>query len=319
MKIVEDYRGCYPDGVERYWNLQQFSNDNNTVLFHGMGCIEDPRYKQKYENYEKKAFINLEHPCAWQSSKTTRDLSSNIDRYFDKIFTICPYSAEWLNDIQSDDVYIPHYIPFEKQHVVDKKEEKIFDAIYWGGIHSEENFKIVDSIKDFKYNFLSLGPQHWAGHFRNSPAKKMITSYSVPRKVMWSLLRQTKVCPMSNLLFLQEPQIRNIKSMHHWDKCDAFSNLDKFIMPQNKTRMIECAVNRTLILVKRNPWKLDEMWFTPDEDFIYFDDYSELPSIIDHISKNWHNYEQIVENAFAKATTKYTVENFINQITEEIR
>ena len=61
------------------------------------------------------------------------------------------------------------------------------------------------------------------------------------------------------------------------------------------------------------------MWFTPDEDFIYFDDYNELPSIIDHISKNWHNYEQIVENAFAKATTKYTVENFINQITEEIR
>ena len=33
------------------------------------------------------------------------------------------------------------------------KRKKIFDAIYWGGIHSEENFKIVDSIKDFKYNF----------------------------------------------------------------------------------------------------------------------------------------------------------------------
>jgi hypothetical protein len=215
-------------------------------------------------------------------------------------------------------VFVPCYIPFSEQHVVNKKEEKKFDAIYWGGIHSEENFKIVNCIKDFKYNFLSLGVPYWSGNFKNSPARNMITSHSIPRKVMWALLRQTKVCPMSNLLFLQDKQVNNIKSMKNWDKCRAFSHLDKYIMPQNKTRMIECAVNRTLILVKKNPWKLDEMWFTPEEDFLYFENYEELPLLITDVCENWQNYESIVENAFKKATEKYTVNNFLNKIERSL-
>jgi hypothetical protein len=284
MKIIEDYQGCYSDALERYYNFDKLSKDGDKVLFHGMGCIEKETHKQAFSSYKKKAFLNLEQPCAWQGGERTKNISSNADGYFDKVHTICPYSAEWLNEQQNGNTFVPCYIPFSKQHVVNKKEDKKFDAIYWGGIHSEENFKIVNCIKDFKYNFLSLGTSYWSGNFRYSPAGSMITSHSVPRRVMWALLRQTKVCPMSNLLFLQDSQVDSIKSMKIGKAARLSSILDRRIMPQNKTRMIECAVNRTLILVKKNPWNLDEMWFTPEEDFLYFEDYDELPSLINDVS-----------------------------------
>jgi hypothetical protein len=82
--------------------------------------------------------------------------------------------------------------------------------------------------------------------------------------------------------------------------------------------MIECAVNRTLILLKRNPWQLDSMWFEPEKDFLYFDDYSELPGLIRETTENWHKYEHIVDSAFIKAKQNYTVQNFIDTVQKEI-
>ena len=318
MIFIEDYDGCYGDALERYYNFKKYSSDDGNVFFHGMGCIEKTVHKERHSDFNKKIFWNLEQPCAWQGDERTKNISSNSDGYFDKIFTICPYSAKWLNEQQGGNVFSTSFIPFSEDMIIDKKEDKSYDAIYWGGIHSEENFNIVNSIKDFKYNFMSLGPGHWSSQFRNSIARRFITSQNVPRKVMWSILRKTKVCPMSNLLFLQEPQVSSIKSMENWEQCEAFSHLDQFIMPQNKTRMIECAVNRTLILLKRNPWQLDSMWFEPEKDFLYFDDYSELPGLIKETTENWHKYEHIVDSAFAKAKQNYTVQNFIDTVQKEI-
>jgi hypothetical protein len=318
MIFIEDYDGCYGDALERYYNFNKYaSQEDRKVFFHGMGCIEKTTHKEAYSSYDKKIFWNLEQPCAWQGDTRTHNISSNADGYFDKIFTICPYSAEWLNSEQNTNVFAKSFIPFSEDMIVEQKDEKTFDAIYWGGIHGEENFNIVNTIKDFKYNFMSLGSNYWSPPYRNSIAKKYITSQNIPRKIMWALLRKTKVCPMSNLLFLQDQQVANIKSMKNWQNCEAFSHLDNFIMPQNKTRMIECAVNRALILVKRNPWDLDSMWFEPDKEFLYFDDYQELPKMIKDISENWHNYEHIVENAFSKAKEKYTVKQFINMVERE--
>ena len=318
MIFIEDYDGCYGDALERYYNFKKYSSDDGNVFFHGMECVEKTAHKERYSDFNKKIFWNLEQPCAWQGDERIKNISSNADGYFDKIFTICPYSAKWLNERQGGNVFSASFIPFSEDMIIDKKEDKSYDAIYWGGIHSEENFNIVNSIKDFKYNFMSLGPGHWSSQFRNSIARRFITSQNVPRKVMWSILRKTKVCPMSNLLFLQEPQVNSIKSMENWEQCEAFSHLDQFIMPQNKTRMVECAVNRTLILVKRNPWQLDSMWFEPEKDFLYFNDYSELPGLIRETTENWHKYEHIVDSAFAKAKQNYTVQNFIDTVQKEI-
>jgi len=72
------------------------------------------------------------------------------------------------------------------------------------------------------------------------------------------------------------------------------------------------------MLVKKNPWKVDEMWFEADKEFIFFENDDELPSLIEEITSNWHKYENIVENAFIKATTEYTVENFLNLVERSL-
>mgnify|MGYP003674421022 FL=1 len=72
------------------------------------------------------------------------------------------------------------------------------------------------------------------------------------------------------------------------------------------------------MLVKDNPWRVDEHSFEAGKDFIYFDKSEELPALIDDISKNWHKYEEMVENAFIKATTVHTVENLITQVKKEL-
>jgi len=318
--IVEDYDGCYSDALEKYFNFNRFSRDDDgKVLFHGMGCIEKPQYKERYKNYSKKAFINMEHPAAWYGGNVEyAHRSANMDKYFQKIFTICPYTCEWLNSLHKRNIFIPTYQPFNEEYVVKEKEEKICDVIYWGHVSSPTHLSFIDAMKDFKYNFLSLGSHEWASEFRNRGYEKYITHINIPRVQMWDILRKTKICLITNHAYITPQHINNVKSFRDWQKCEAFSHVDDGWVPQYKTRMIESAVSKTLMLVKRNPWNIGARWFEPDKEFIYFDRDEELPSLIEHISSNWHQYEEIVENAFIKATTKYTVKNFINFVKENL-
>ena len=321
MLIVEDYDGCFNDPIEKYYGLENFSvDDGEKVFFHGMGCIEKPNYKIKYQNYKKKAFWNLEHPCAWYSNDQYKFSSANVDGYFDKVITICPYTAEWLNQIQGKNTFVfpDSQFPFNKKLVTNKKEEKIYDVIYWGGVHHQDHLDFVDSMTSFNYNFLSLGPEYWNQDYNNSGLAKYITEINLPRKQMWELLRKTKICLISNKLYLNDTHVKSIKSIQKWEQCEAFSHLETRQLPQIKTRMIECAVNRCLMLVKDNPWRVDEYSFESGKDFIYFDKNEELPALIEDISKNWHKYEEMVESAFVKATTRHTVKNLVTQIEKEL-
>ena len=320
MLIIEDYDGCYGDALEKYYNFQQHSSDDGTVLFHGMGCIEKQKHKEQYKDYSKKSYWNLEQPSAWYGGDPKfAYISANMDSYFDKIFTICPYTAEWLNASQKKDVFVPSFMPFNKDYVVKEKCEKIYDVIYWGHVSSQTHINFIDVMKDFKYNLLSLGPSYWHREFRTTGYDKYITDTNMPREDMWKLMRQTKVCLITNHAYLTPPQVSNVKNIKNWKKCRAFSHVDDGWVPQYKTRMIESAGNRMLMLVKKNPWDLDERWFESGKDFIHFDKESELPSLIKDISSNWHNYEHIVENAYNKAVSNYTVDKFLKLVKKELK
>ena len=322
MLIVEDYDGCFNDPIEKYYELEKHSiDDDGKVFFHGIGCIEKPTHKAKYRDYQKKALWNLEHPCAWYSrSDEYKRKSANSDEYFDKVMTLCPFTADWLNHIQNTSTFVfpKSHVPFNENLVVDKKEEKLHDVIYWGGVHHQDHVGFVDSMLGFKYNFLSLGATYWNPYGQASGYAKYITGVNLPRSQMWDLLRKTKVCLISNKLYLSEAHVASIKRIQGWEQCEAFSHLETRQLPQIKTRMIESAVNRCLMLVKDNPWRVDEHSFEAGKDFIYFDKSEELPALIDDISKNWHKYEEMVENAFIKATTVHTVENLITQVKKEL-
>jgi hypothetical protein len=113
--------------------------------------------------------------------------------------------------------------------------------------------------------------------------------------------------------------ISAIKSYEGWEDNDAFQEVDgQGVKPQFKTRVHEAAISKTLNLVYRDRWNVVEDYYEPDKEFIYFDSHLDLKNKIRDISNDWENYSEIVENAYQKSM-KYTVENFINHIREDIK
>ncbi len=327
MKIYEDYSSTYPDALNHYWNLSKHSEeDSNNALFMGWAYMDNlARHMSTIIQYKNRVYLNNEHPCLLQTSDPNSiSLSMDSNKVFNTVYTLCPYTAKWANFIEENDRFKYIFTPFNKDFVVDKKEDKQFDALYWGGMHGLDHKDIIDSIRDYNYNFLTVGPQTWNlwwGRESSLPPIDQYASYitgiNVKRTLMWQLLRKTKVNVMSNLLYTDEKINNNIRQHDHWEKHEAFENLDQFIMPQIKSRPIETAVNRCLMVVKKDPWNIQEDFFEPDKEFIYYNDKKELHSILEDVKINWKNYEQIVENAFNKAVNNYSTEHFVEKIKKE--
>lgn len=334
MKIYEDPSATYPDAIDHYHNFKEFcTEDKEVAFFAGWAYMDNYRsHQSEIEKYQTTAFFNTEHPCVFQGTdENMTALSADSNKIFNKIYTHCPYTADWLNEKESDNRFQNIYVPFNKKYMTEKLEEKQFDALYWGGMHNIHHKDIIDSIKDYKYNFLTVGPQtwslwwskeRWAGFQGPFPQPDLYASYitgvNVKRELMWELLRKTKVNVMSNLLYTDENINNNIRKHDQWEKNKAFSHLDQFIMPQIKTRPVETAANKCLMVVKRDPWNIQENFFEPDKEFIYYNNKKELQYILEDVKINWKSYEPIVENAYQKVMNNYTTKHFIEKVEKTI-
>lgn len=327
MKIYEDYSSTYPDALNHYWNLSKYSDeDPKNALFMGWAYMDNlARHMSTIAKYKKRIYLNNEHPCLLQTSDLNAiSLSMDSNNIFNTVYTLCPYTAKWANFIEKSDRFKYIFTPFNKDFIVDIKEDKQFDALYWGGMHGMDHKDIIDTIKNFDYNFLSLDAGSWNlwwGREPNLPPiqeyAQLVTGVNLERRLMWKLLRKTKVNVIANLLYTDEKINNNIRQHDNWEKHEAFDNLDQFIMPQMKTRAFETAVNRCLMVVRKDPWNMQEDFFEPNKEFIYYNDKKELHSILEDVKINWKNYEQIVENAFNKAVSNYSTEHFIEKIKKE--
>jgi hypothetical protein len=310
MKIVEDFTGHYPDALERYNNFPS-AEDEDTIFFNGMGCMTNPVYRTKYMRHKRKLFFNYEQPCAWYGDLDYASLSANHDGFFDKVFTVCPYSAEWLNSIYNNDCFATIFFPFNEEFVI-PPQPKIYETLFWGHIHHPIHANIVKSIAKFNHNFITLGQQYW-----NSPdpqCSPLITHTNINRLKLWDILRKTKINIILNAMFLTDASVAKAKRIPHWESNKTNSYLDKGVVPQLKTRAIESAFNRCLMLVRRDDWNVIELWFKPDEDFIYYSSEEELPDKINHILNNWEDYQPCIDRAFEKAASRYTTRHFLDII-----
>ena len=98
---------------------------------------------------------------------------------------------------------------------------------------------------------------------------------------------------------------------------EAFKNIDityeKHILPQMKTRMVESAACKTLMLMYKDNWNVIEEWFEPNKHFLYWESFEELESLIADITNNYEKYWHIVEAAH-EHVQQYSIENLINKI-----
>jgi hypothetical protein len=167
------------------------------------------------------------------------------------------------------------FFPFNK-NLIPKQNEKIYDAIYTGYANGPHVEIILNSIKKFNYRYVS---------FSNIPGLTTDSGVDYVKKL--NLISESKCCVVHNLVSNGTPQL--------------------------KSRPFEAAFCKSLMLVYKDNFNIIEDWFTPNEDFLYFNNENQLIEIISDASVNYEKYEKIISNAFEKSVNEYTTEKFIEK------
>ncbi len=270
--------------------------------------------KRQLNKILKKKIVRLE--IEEPNKFFLNDNPDSYDFYFDKILTICPYTAKWLNKRQKNNKRIPIFYPTNEEYIP-KKTKKIYDIIYVGNVVSKKILDDVRTISKFNYRFVSFS--------KNS----LVTNRDVSYEDKLMLISQSKIALVHNLLFVRPYHILSVWREKDWQKNEAFKLIPPWyyfwkivtnrniVVPQAKTRLFESALSRSLILCKKDPFNIIERYFEPGKEFLYYED-GKLEETIHKILKNYSKYKKIVDNAYNKArknyTTKALVKNYLSKI-----
>jgi len=315
--ILEDLSAEVPDTNAFHWHLKDFSDDDGeNVLMYGYNSATNENIHKKCSSYKRKAFFNNWSPCEFSQREAHPGLDAlEYDNKFDIVYSICPFTNQWLNNKGLGREYRTMFYPFS-EHLIPQECEKQYDVIYHGGIHGREHVDCLDAMMYYNYRYCTM-----THHINELTARHVpyATNVNLQFQEKIDLIAKTKISICYNLVHIFPEHVGVIKSYDGWEKNAAFREVDKQrIKPQFKTRMHEAAISKTLNLVHRDRWNVVEDYYEPDKEFIYFDDSIDLREKIHDIVNDWENYSGVVENAFEKAK-KYTVKNFVNFIKDDIK
>ena len=325
MKLVKNLSGNYKDCIVTHFNYEayigKYKDLENICLAIGYNCLWDQRIHSYIKDYDKRLFFNGEHPCSYTQDLEFGTRTSGVDNIYSDVYTICPYTADWLNELypENNTKFKLTLFPIDEKNVLKyDTSEKRYDAIFYGSVCGVTHEKIINAINSFDYKFITLGAQHW---HPNAPLNKKelhtkITDTNITTFEKWDILSKTRVVPIVNHLFVHDIHIENIKKYNNWEKNRAFSHLKDKIVCQLKPRITEAAFFKMLMLVKKDPWNAIEYFYEPEKEFLYYEDEKELPEMIEEIKTNWGKYEFIVENAYNKAIKNYTTEAVLDKMIQ---
>jgi hypothetical protein len=242
---------------------------------------------------------------------------NSYDNDFYKIFTICPYSADYLNAQQDNQSRVTIFFPFNDKYTPQVTEKK-YDIIYTGHLHPKPILRDVKLMSRFNYRLVSNSKHN------------LVTDRGVGYEEKINLIAKSRITLVHNLLYPTFSHLRNVWGYAKWQDnlafsqlptpwkmCRFFLNKDAMMVPQLKSRPFEAAFSRSLILCKKDPFNVIENFFEEGKEFIYFEE-GHLAETISKILQNYDDYQQILENAFERAKKEYTTEAFFNKFLKDI-
>jgi len=294
---------------------------------------------------QKFVYFEIEEPNRFAVS----DPAFRREEYewcFHKILTICPYTAEWLNKKQEKKRRQFVFFPFN-ENLIPPKREKIYDVVYFGGVHSREIWQLVKIISKFNYRFIAPNETKSYGVIANSkiarkikkflrvkPQKeKYITDKDVSHLKKLEIISKTKITIVHNLLSFNVAYARNIQNTPNFKSNGAFEQIPpknftrtilhfflrkEYLVPQQKTRLFEAAFCRSLILCRKDPFNFIERFFTPDVDFVYYEK-DKLEEKLREVLENYQSYQHVIENAYQKALKEYTTKVFFEKYLKNLK
>jgi hypothetical protein len=258
------------------------------------------------------------------------------ENYFYKIFNICPYTTEWLNKVQGKVKRTTVYYPINEEKIPPPAPKK-YDIVYIGNVNSMELEKNIKTISKFNYRFVARS--HNVGiinkiRYRLGMKSKndLITDREVNYKDKMRILSETKIALVHGLLWCPGNLLRatwktkGYKDNHAFDLLprktwynyiQSFISKKEYIVPQFKTRFVEAAASKALMLVRKDPWNVVERYYTPNKEFIYYEE-GRLEEKIREILDNWDKYKDIIENAYQRTIREYTTKSFFEKYLKNL-
>lgn len=234
-----------------------------------------------------------------------------INANFDYIFSICPYTNNYLNHRFNTNKYITTFFPTELKGLPDIPPIKDIPVFYTG-----HNFTEVKAIRMIN-NILSATISDKEYQLLKAP---MTTLSQKSYYEKMKLLGRTKIALVHNTL----------QSLYNYYKTDPLFNdstANKYLpwnndrsneeVPQIKSRVFEAAVMKCVLLVYKDKYNLIEQYFTEGVHFIYFSSAEEAIALIKDILDN-DKYKEMAENAYELTRTKYSTGAFCQFIHDSV-
>lgn len=297
---------------QSYFDWKNYENDRTNLLF----CYgTDAGYTMEQpKNFKYNIYYELDEPNAFENGRLPHEREKwNIDRripngkvtwdinFWTKIMHICPYTAKWENEVYGVDKFIPCNTYFDSRY--NMINEKIYSVCYVGGLHTHNPGNIFLDIA----NEMSTIPNYRIVSYSQHP---LVTDHNVKFSEKLVINSKSKISVVANLLHetIRTKKVEeNIIKLPNYKNNEAFKMIKYGLMPQLKTRTLEAAATKSLVLVLHDHWNVIEKYFTPDVHFLYFNQ-GELKERVEECLSNWSYCEKIIDNMYNHYMNKYTME-----------
>jgi hypothetical protein len=312
MRILAEGTKTYPDDPARHFEFGRFADGAGDFwLTAGHFDFEMVRLLSG----QKIVYLDLEEPNRFFSTDPAFNRHAYEDS-FHHIFTLCPYTAAWLNRRQGRRRRTPIFFPFNERFIPERRE-KAFDVIYTGHLVAPAVSRLVDAVAPFNYRLVSQSDD------------PRVTDRSASYVQKLDLIARSRVTVVQNLLFLRPGHVRAVQATDGWEENEAFADIvraaevgdealvNEIVGPQIKSRVFEAAFCRSLILCRRDRWNVIERFFEPGEEFVYYDE-GELGRTLGRILADFGAYQRMIDRAFERASAAYTTEAFVERFLSGI-
>jgi hypothetical protein len=308
MRIYKDLSIEINGTNTHYFDLADFqSDDHSSALYYGYTFICNQAHADLLRAHEKNIYLNVVPPTEFCGPYDV-----NVEDRFDEIYSICPFTVDWLNKIKATSKYKKIWYPFHSKYIPENCEKK-YDVCYHGGIHSDKYSHMLEVLRGFNYRYMSMS------HDINPMTQAhlpLATDLDLSHEEKITRISQCKISVCyNNFPIRNSVDLHYIKSQPKWQDNNAFSHVDSLgILPQLKSRFIEASVSKTINLVERDPWNVIEDWYEPDKHFVYFDNNNDLSNKIKNILGDWPSYQQMLEDSYNHSIENYTCDHLIKEI-----
>jgi len=286
LNFVRPENGLTEDPLY-YMNFEKYENVARDCYFFMADFCKD-LYSGRY-NDKEKAVLCLEEPnfCVGDGEL------AQLHEHADVIYTLCPFTASLFDNRQEV------FFPFSEDYIPPIMD-KVIDVCYFGSLPTAVPWDKYLTNVAFKYNW----------RFGNYNMGNVPKSSYIQKIAMMASSKVTLVHGMCNI----NPSTKDrYMSFPRGRENQAFTHIDAGMVPQIKSRMFEAAFSKCLMLCQRDPWNVIERWFTPDQEFIYFDDEADLSIKMDHILNHYCEFDEIRNNAYNRAMNNYTTKHFVDR------